>query len=400
MNIKMTVEKKIRAIKQFAEDQLMNIILPFWEKNIRDDENGGFIGEIDGNNNKIYNAPKGIILNARLLWTFSAVYGLLGDRNHHKLAIRAYEYLQKYFYDSQFDGYFWMLNNDGSLHNGKKQIYAQSFVIYALSEYSLQTGFGEAADKAYDIFKLIEDKAFDTEKNGYFEAYTREWNEIDDFRLSSLDMNEKKTMNTHLHIIEAYTRLYQIRKDKYLQQKIKNLLGLFYQNFLNTEKSNFHLFFDENWRKKSDFFSLGHNIEAAWLLRDSALILDDNSEISRYTEVAVRLAESVLQRGIGPLGGLIHEINPNDQKIEYEWWTQAEAITGFYDVWNITKEEKYLDVILGLIQFVNEYFVDKTFGEWYYRVDSDGKPVNGYEKAGFWKCPYHGTRMCISILAE
>jgi mannobiose 2-epimerase len=394
----MHVGQKIEKLKSFADYQMNQIILPFWMKNLPDEVNGGFIGEIDMENHRNLQAPKGIILNARILWTFSAVYGFRNLPEYLELAQRAILYIENYFFDRKEKGYYWMLNPDGTVKNARKQIYAQAFVIYALSEYGLQTGDERVKETAMDILNLVEDKSFDVKKNGYFEAFSRDWGGIEDLRLSSLDMNEKKTMNTHLHIIEAYTRLFLLTRDEAIAGRIKNLLSVFYNLILDEEKKHLDLFFDENWTLKSTAISYGHDIESAWLLRESAIAIEDREEIDRFSDVCLNLANSALD-AIRPKGGMIHEFDRiKDTEEEYEWWAQAEAIVGFVEAWKITGEEKYLDLALGIKEFIEGYFVDRKYGEWYYRVDKHGKPLNGYEKAGFWKCPYHSVRMCLELL--
>lgn len=394
----MNAEEKHKKIKNFATRQLNKIILPFWEMKIVDDRHGGFIGKIDMEDRRYYDSPKGIILNARLLWTFSAVYGKTGNMKYLDLARRAFDYIDKNFQDPMYEGYYWMLNPDGSLNNGKKQVYAQAFVIYALAEYALQTGDRRRGERGLEIFSLIEEKAFDSEKNGYFEAFSRKWEDIEDLRLSDLDMNEKKTMNTHLHILEAYTHLYRFIPDAVLKSKIQNLLHVFDRYILNKKKNHLNLFFDENWQIKSTAISYGHDIESAWLLREAAIVLKDEKEIDRFSAICIKLAESALS-AVGDEGGLIHDRDfHNVLPEEYEWWAQAEGIVGFSEAWKISGDDRYLDAALGLAQFIDNYFVDKKFGEWYYRLDKNRNPIPGYEKAGFWKCPYHSVRMCLEIM--
>lgn len=394
----MNFTEKIDLINEFARKQLDEVILPFWLNNIEDEVNGGFLGRIDMDNNRFHRSPKGIILNSRLLWTFSALYGHRKNPEYLRLAKKAKDYIENYFYDQDWKGYYWTLKPDARPENDKKQIYAQAFVIYALSEFGLQTGEEGMAGEAGKIWQLVEEKSFDPHSNGYFEAFSRNWGEIEDLRLSSLDMNEKKTMNTHLHIIEAYTRLFHLRKDDYLAERIKNLLGVFYNRILDKYKEHLNLFFDENWQVKSTFGSYGHDIEAAWLLRESALAISDKEEIKRFSDVCLKLADSAME-AIRPEGGLIHDFD-RVKKVEeeYEWWAQAEGIAGFLEAWKISGDEKYLDAALGLKNFVEKYFVDHNYGEWYYRLNKNGNPLPGYEKAGLWKCPYHSVRMCLEVI--
>ncbi len=387
-----------KYFKEFASQQLNGVMVPFWQKNIIDDRNGGFLGEIDMDHNKKYDADKGIILNARILWTFSALYNRFGDKEYLTIARRAREYLKNYFLDKEMGGYYWIMDAEGKPKNTKKQVYAQAFMVYALAEYAAAVSDPEAARDSENLVQLIEEKSFDREKNGYLEAFSRDWGEAEDLRLSLLDMNEKKTMNTHLHIIEAYTRLFKLKISKYLGERIDNLLNVFYDFILDEDKTHLDLFFDETWKLKSTTISYGHEIEAAWLLREAALTIAEKNQVDRFTEVCVNLADSAMS-AIGPEGGLIHE-GDRIKKIEkeYEWWAQAEAIIGFIDAGKITGNEKYFQAAAGVAKFIEKYFVDNKYGEWYYRLDDKGKPMEGYEKAGFWKCPYHGIRMCLEIL--
>jgi mannobiose 2-epimerase len=394
----MTSAEKIIELQRFAKEQLFEVILPFWTENMVDDKHGGFLGRIDMNHKKHYTATKGIVLNARILWSFSALFGKTGDKKYLDIAQRALDYIEKKFKDPKHGGYFWELNADGSVSNPRKQVYAQAFVIYAYTEYSRQTGDEEIATRAIELFRLLEEKAFDKENDGYFEAFSREWGEIEDLRLSKLDMNEKKTMNTHLHVIEAYANLFHLKKERWVRSKIEDLLNIFNNIILEGSKEHLQLFFDEYWNLRSSLISYGHDIEASWLLRESASTIEDDELIWRFSDICVIIANSAMQ-SIGREGGLIHEYDPLKKgNVEYEWWAQAEGIVGFMEAYRISGEEKFLDTALGISKFIEDYFIDQKYGEWYYRVDRNGNPIKGYEKAGFWKCPYHSMRMCMIMM--
>jgi len=395
----MTKEDKIQTLQDFATRQLFDVILPWWQKYMSDEVNGGFLGSRDHLNQPVTGHPKGLILNARILWAFSAAYAYKKDEVYRQTAERAYRYLLSQFKDPDYPGYFWSLNPDGSLHNGKKQTYAQAFVMYGMSEYAAATGSEQALNEALSLFNLIEEMAFDPVRNGYLEAFSREWNDIGDLRLSDIDMNEKKTMNTHLHVIEAYSRLYRLHKDERLKQSIENLLGIFSEHFINNETHHLNLFFDDYWTLKSGDISYGHDIEASWLLQEAAESVENEDYIKKFRTIAIQLAEAV-QPALLPEGGLIHENHAEMEKNtnQLEWWAQAEAIVGFLNVFQLTGDEYYLEKSLHLIDYVETYFVDKNNGEWYYRVERSGEPVTSYEKAGFWKCPYHTVRMGLEVL--
>jgi len=223
----MQKEGKLAWLKKFASDQLNNEILPFWREKVSDPEHGGFHGELNFEGQIVDNAPRGLILNARILWTFSSVYPITESPADLKIASRAFSYLCDSFYDRKNKGYFWTVKQDGTPHETRKQIYALAFVIYGMSEYYKITNDQEALKRIIDLFHLIEEKSFDPQNNGYFEAFAGDWTAVSDLRLSVKDMNEKKTMNTHLHILEAYTNLYRIWKNEELLQKTENLILIF-----------------------------------------------------------------------------------------------------------------------------------------------------------------------------
>ncbi len=395
----MTTGEKKEKLLAFALHQLKDIILPWWMENMPDDKNGGFLGGRDHFNHPESESPKGLILNARILWAFSAVYRLDPRREYLEMAGRAYRYIIAFFRDPDYPGYFWSLNPDGTLLNGKKQIYAHAFVMYAMTEYHAASGPEEALQEAANLYELIEARAFDREKNGYFEAFSREWEETGDLRLSSIDLNEKKTMNTHLHVIEAYSRLLRHKKNERLKGSVDNLLGIFSTRIINADSGHLNLFFDEDWNLRSGDVSFGHDIEASWLLQEAAESTGDKQNIKKFRSLA-QLISSAAVPAIVPGGGIIHEYHEDTSKNtgEREWWAQAEGVVGFLNLYRNTGDEIFLDRALDLAGYIENHFVDRINGEWFYRVDKSGKPVTSYEKAGFWKCPYHTVRMCTEIL--
>jgi len=393
-----TTNQKKAGLIQFAERQLKMVILPFWTNFMKDDKDDGFYGKIDFSGNVVEGHPKGIILNARILWTFSAVYQKIKDPVYLDLATRAYQYLEDHFHDSVHGGYVWSLNPDKSIHNGKKQIYAQAFVIYAFAEYAAAAGNEKAQETAFKLVTLIEEKSFDKVKNGYLEAFSQDWKEIEDLRLSDIDMNEKKTTNTHLHIIEAYTRLNDLQNENGLRERLFNLLNIF-NDIIMQDDYHMGLFFDDDWDLKSDNISFGHDIEASWLLYEAALSAGDRDVINKINRLSVSMVNAILP-AVNEEGGLIHDGNRNEKNIsgELEWWAQAETIVGFLNCYEITGDESWLEKAYAVSQYIDKYFIDQENGEWFYRVNEQGDPITEYEKAGPWKCPYHNTRMCLEIL--
>ena len=381
--------------------ELENNILPFWMNRMIDSEYGGFHGQITGNNQRVVHAPKGAILNARILWTFSAAYRLLRKPEYLETATRAKRYLIDKFYDQEFEGIYWELDYTGQPVQTKKQIYALGFAIYGLSEYNRATGDKEALDYAIRLFKAIEQYSFDPEKNGYMEAFTKDWKLIEDMRLSDKDENEKKTMNTHLHILEPYTNLYRVWKDARLERQLYNLIGLFTEKILDKDTSHLQLFFDNDWQSKYPVVSYGHDIEASWLLHEAARVLGDAGLIAEIEPVVKKIAAAASE-GLTSDGGMIYEKNLTTGHIDgdYHWWVQAETVVGYYNLFRYFGDCGALQHSIDCWEFIKRHLTDDVHGEWFWSLRADGSLNRDDDKAGFWKCPYHNGRMCIELLGE
>lgn len=391
-------QSTISKFKKDVEQELFSI-LDYWLKYAIDKVNGGFIGKIDNENNVDASAPKGAVLNARILWSFSAAYNQYKNKNYLDTATRAFEYIEKHFFDKEFGGIFWTVDAKGNMLDSKKQIYAQAFCIYGLSEYYIASQTTRALDTALELFNSIEEYSYDALMKGYLEAFTREWVEPDDFRLSAKDANEKKTMNTHLHIIEAYSNLYKVHPASALKNKIIELLELFDKYFINKKTFHLKLFFDEAWNEKPNVISYGHDIEAAWLLQRCAEIIEEKNWIQIFKQHAIKIADAAAE-GLDNNSGLWYEFEPSHQTItkEKHWWVQAEAIVGFFNAWQLSGDEKYLHYAINNWQFIKQYIIDKINGEWFWGIREDYSIMQSEDKISLWKCPYHNTRACLEII--
>ncbi|PBJ14508.1 AGE family epimerase/isomerase [Flavobacterium sp. ACN6] len=393
----MSLQRKLLKSELSAE---LDSILNYWSEHTVDDKNGGFVGQIDFEDHIIGNAEKGSVLNARILWTFSASYQTTKNENHKKLAARAFEFLSSNFYDTKFGGLFWSINEDKTPKDTKNQIYALAFAIYGLSEYYAISKEEKALEIAKNLYFKIQEYSYDPINKGYFEAFTRDWQPIEDLRLSAKDANEKKTMNTHLHIIEGYVNLYKVWKDEKLLKDIVELLETIEEHFINTETGHLRLFFDENWNEKIDVISYGHDIEAAWLLQQCAEISGNETLIENYKKHALQIAEAT-KEGFDSDGGLWYEFDPKKNELiaEKHWWPQAEALIGFYNAYQLTGKEEYLDIVYKNWKFIKKYMIDQQNGEWYWGIYDDYS-VMKKDKAGFWKCPYHNGRACLELMSR
>ena len=343
-------------LKDSACQLLTENILRFWEEQMFD-PNGGFYGRMTGNGVLDTHAERGVVLNARILWTFSAAYRILHDPRYFKMATHAKDYFLSHFVDQQFGGVFWSVSADGKPLSTKKQTYAISFAIYALSEYARAAADTHAVNMAIRLYEDIEQYAFDPVHVGYAEALTRQWQPIADMRLSDKDEYATRTMNTHLHVMEAYTNLYRIWPDPKLKQSIQTLLNIFAQKLYNPTNGHIDLFFNDTWQGKRNIASYGHDIEAAWLLNEALQVIGDAD----------------MQQSMQPI-------------IEHIARASQEG------------DPRYRQLALQTYDYILQYLVDYAHGEWFWAILPDGSIDKENDKAGLWKCPYHNSRMCFEII--
>jgi len=373
-------------------------IIPFWV-NRTIDENGGFIGRMTNDGAVDEKAPKGLILNTRILWTFSALYTFDKKPEYLALAQRAYDYLMEHFWDNQNGGMYWMVDWQGRPLEDKKQVYGQAFMIYALSEYYRASARKDALDRAKAIFDLMERYTRDKKYKGYFETFDRDWKLAKDQQLSAVDMVEKKSMNTHLHMLEGLANLYDVWKDALLGQRVEELLDIFAEHIVHPDGTHCQLFFDELWHPKSRRVSFGHDIEASWLLYRDAQILNKPGLVEKIRRVGLKLAEAVYDHGLDNKKSLFYEAEPTGiSNSEKHFWVQVEAVVGFLNAYQLTGKEEYFEVAYDIWKFIEDYIVDKKGGEWFYKISAEGKVDGESFKVSEWKCPYHNSRGCIEII--
>ena len=421
-------EEHLDMMRLEMQDVLENNILPFWLEKMQDNENGGFYGRIDGSGVLHPDAEKGAILNARILWTFSAAYRVLEKEELLEAATRAKDYLVDHFIDPEYGGVYWSVDYKGEPLDTKKQFYAIAFAIYGLSEYARATGDREALEYALDLYDCIEEHAFDDEQNGYIEACTREWGKIGDMRLSELDANYPKSQNTHLHIMEAYANLLRCLKEMRAQEQcdyvpaigsvlpvgisvppetmvsvegaLRNIISIFIDKILDPETNHLDLFFDMDWTRGAGHLeSYGHDIECSWLLHEAALVLGDENLLEKVENVVQKVAKAS-EKGLREDGSMIHEANLDTGHVDDDlhWWVQAENVVGWFNIWQHFGDEEAFKKSEKCWHYIKENLVDFDNGEWYWSRHPDGSLNTVDDKAGFWKCPYHNSRMCLEII--
>lgn len=381
--------------------ELTDNILPFWQGRMRD-PNGGFYGAADCNGIVDKKAPRAAVINARILWTFATATRVLGA-SYRATADWAFDYLRTRFLDGEQGGVYWLLDAEGQPLSDRKQIYAQAFAIYALSEYARATGSRDSLKLAIDLFRLIEKHAADRERGGYIEALGRGWEPLDDMRLSDKDLNSPKSMNTHLHLMEAYTNLLRVWRDPALVARQAELIAVTLDRIVGN--GHFKLFFDMNWRSLNGHISYGHDIEGSWLLVEAAEVLGNEALIVRAREAAILMAERTLAEGRDRDGSLHYEAHGDGQLIDANkhWWPQAEALVGFQNAFEMTGNPAFQDAVRDVWAFIRDHVVDRAHGEWHAKLTPDGRPYAADEDAdaclaGPWKCPYHNSRACFEML--
>lgn len=367
-------------LKASAQQVLEENILAYWLK-LRDFKRGGFYGQVTGDEVLVPDAPRGGILNARILWTFSSAYRILHKQEYLEAAQEAKRYIETHFIDREQGGAFWSVTADGEPLDTHKQFYAQAFMLYAFSEYIRATGDMTAMATAEAFFRVLENYGRDRVRGGYVEAASRDWQPLSDMRLSDKDENTVKSQNTNLHVLEAYTNYYRIAPTPVVREALLSLIDTF-QRHIILPSGHLGLFFDEQWNPTNDHYSAGHDIECSWLMNEAADVLGIDC-----TPTVIRLAEAA-KEGIHPDGSIG----------EKTWWEQAEAVVGFLNLWQITNDQSPMELALRTYSYIQDVLIDRTHGEWFWEVSPDGTPNRREDKAGFWKCPYHNSRMCYELI--
>ena len=379
--------------------ELQGHILPFWMANTKDALNGGFYGALT-NDLEIHNeVPRSAILCARILWTYATAYRKLGDEEYLGMARWAYDYLTGVFLDPEYGGVYWTVDKTGKPVLDRKHHYAQAFAIYGLSEYYRATKEPQSLALAQTLFQLLEKHAYDPVYGGYTEGSSRKWEALTDMRLSDRDLNCRKSMNTMLHILEAYTNLLRVWPDATLKTSHKALLEIFRQHIVDHSTGHFKLFFDNPWNSLLDNISYGHDIEGSWLLYEAAEVQGDPRLVEEVRGTAVQMAAAVYRDGLEQDGSLPYEAGP--QRLvdsDKSWWVQAEAMVGFYNAYQLSGQEHFAQAASRSWDYIQNKIVDRVHGDWLKRLHRDGTPDNSNYKVGPWECPYHHSRACFEMI--
>jgi cellobiose epimerase len=381
-------------------EHLFGHYLPFWCGPALDPINGGWMAWLANDLKPDRSQPKGLIVNSRILWAFSAAYQVRPEPLYAEMAERAFDFVMNKFWDGRHGGAFWRLDDAGNVIDDSKKTYGQAFYIYALTEFYRAFGNPLALDRAKKLFGLIEHYAHDAKFGGYLEVCNRDWSAAGvDARLSEKDMPEKKSMNNHLHVLEAYTNLHRVWPEPRVAERLRELVDLFLTRILDAGTNHLHHFFNEQWEVRSDTYTFGHDIEASWLLCEAAEELGDATLLARVRPIALQMAGAVFNEGYGADGGLCYE-GRDGQIVDAgrECWPQAEALVGFLNAYQLSGNKTYFAAAEKTWKFIEGRLIDRVQGEWFWRINPDGQPDQKLPKVSEWKGPYHATRACLETM--
>ena len=383
-------------MKEEITKHLTDDIIPFW-KNLRDDEFGGYYGYLDYDLKLDKKAEKGCILNSRITWFFSNAYTLLKDKSLLEEADHGYEFLKEHCIDKEYGGIYWSMKYDGTPLDTTKHTYNQAFCIYALSSYYEASGKQEALELARKLYELIETRCMDDK--GYLEAFTRDFKPESNEKLSENGVLAEKTMNTLLHVLEAYTELYRVSHDEKVGDRLRWIMDTFADKVYNPKLKRQEVFFDKDYNSIIDLHSYGHDIETAWLMDRSLEVLGDAAYTEKLTPITKALTENIYNVAFDG-HSLSNECDKGVVDTNRVWWVQAETIVGFLNGYEKDPSKtQYKEAAEAAWQFIKDHVIDKRQGsEWYWLVRQDGSPVVGKPIVEPWKCPYHNGRMCMEVI--
>ena len=395
---------RLRLFRERLETEVRDGILAYWIRHTHDPVRGGFLGVIRAPHTPEPEGPRSLVLNTRILWTFATAYRFLGDAVYLEMATHAYDYLQSHFLDKTYGGYYWMLDANGLATDRKKVVYGNAFALYALTEFHRATGRSDVLDVAISHFLTLDAHAHDAVHGGYLEGFGEDWGAIGGVSLSAKEPHADKSMNTHLHVLEAFTNLLRVWEDPRIRDRHRETLLAMADHIVDPVEDRFQLFFDRQWHVLSDITSFGHDIEGSWLMDEAADVLGEADIKARIEPMAVRMARRALSTGMDPVhGGMYDEIHDGTLRDGKVWWVQAEAVVGFTNAWQITGEEAFLNSALDTWLFTDAHLVDHANGEWFGSTDAAGHRGYAFStesdlKVGPWKCPYHNARMCFEMM--
>ncbi len=385
----------LTKLRYKIENELKGNILPFWLDNLLDENR--IAGSLSNRGIKDDDAPIGLVMVARFLWTYSEAYKIYGDKKYLDIAVVLKDYLLEKFLDIQYGGFYWMLDNNCRVVDKKKIIYGQAFVLYGLSSfYNIKPDIKDLV-LCREIFDLIEKFGLDRDYNGYFDGYLEDWTYTDDNCIAPLGVICDKSMNTNLHVLEAYTKFYEISRYDVVKSSLINLIGVMKNIVYDKHSGHQNQIFLKYWAVVSDLISYGHDVETSWLVWDAIEVLNDDNIRGEYKNYILKLLDTSIFEAADTDGSLYNESSEGVIDKDRIWWVQAEFLISLLNAFEMTGEIKYKNRIFQVWDYIEHNIIDKKNGEWYWLIDENGIPGNR-EKGGFWKTCYHNARACFEFL--
>ncbi|MCX6898719.1 MAG: AGE family epimerase/isomerase [Verrucomicrobia bacterium] len=390
-------------VREF-KTQLAEKILPYWFDTAQDTADGGYLLSDDLVKGRTTPKEKAIVTQARMVWTFSLAHrkGFSNARRDYlKAAAQGYRFLIEHFLDKEHGGYFWKTDLAGKPVNERKIVYGQSFVIYALVEYHRASGDKEALRHAMELYRTLQKRAYDSKLGGWVEHFTRDWMPLA-LRdpAGEVEVAGLKSANTHLHLMEALTELYEVTRDKAVRKSLEESLRLNMEYFypLDAGKSCFHR--NPDWSAVTDprsaGLSYGHNVEFAWLMVRAEEVLGRSPS---WPHFYAHLDHALKVGYDRERGGLYHRGIGNEAPFDTTkvWWVEAEMIATFTDALRHKPDAAYESALVKTLEFVARHMTDPKDGIWVDSVMADGHPKNT-NKAHNWKANYHDVRALVKFV--
>jgi mannobiose 2-epimerase len=395
--MKTDVMEKNKELQKEFSDELTDNILNYWIKKCYDPERRMFVGYIDHYERADPEASLGVVLISRIVWTFSRAYTFFPTAIYRKIAEEAFRILTGLFMDRQNGGVYWEVLPSGVPVNRSKQSYGQAFAIFALAEYAFVFGNEQAGNMAFELANLLEDHARDKVHQGYYEAFSDNWeNRAPDF-ITPAGKGVVKSMNTHLHILEAYTNLYRLMPENSIRENTSRIIDLFIRHIINPETHHFNMFFGDDWSVQTKTISFGHDIEGSWLLEEASRIISDRQ--GELKPLLAGMAYATANEATDHKGGLYNEREEGTWDRNFHWWPQAEAVVGFYNAFQMTGDSRFFILSRNAWNFIRKFQIDHVNGEWFWLVSPEYK-TKPMPKVSPWKCPYHNGRMCMDMMTR
>ncbi len=412
--------EEIITLKNEATEHLTKWLLPFWTTRMKDEINGGFITHFDRIGNDSGEDEKSLIAQTRCIYTLSSAHRAgYGEGKLAGLAKHGVDFLIDKMWDTTFGGFFWMADRQGKVKIDQKVIYGQSFAIYSLSEYTLATGDPRGIEYAGKVFDLVQKYCVDSMYGGYREMFQRDWTLCG----PGSKGGDRKTLDVHMHLMEAFTALYECTGADVHRRKLLEVIDLllnriihpvyktgipqFYEDWTIAPQIKFDIVwgwdrFTEDGQKsnENDNTCYGHNAELAWLLIHALDILKILPE--RYSDILKTIFDHTVNNGIDKeFGGVFVEGSHAGEVYdrEKEFWQHAEVLIGLLDASILFKEEKYWLAYKNVHRFVFDKFINKGVGEWFPLLTRSGEPI--WTHMGHsWKINYHTVRSMVQSIGR